>query len=632
MSPSLRDYQRQSVSELHALAGDRHRRATCVLPCGTGKTVVAVEAVRGIDTVVMLVPTVALVEQMVAAWRAADPDRHVIAVCQPHRSTVDVEDDVAVVDFPTTTDADTLAEALTAHPRAVAVATYASAHVAAAAAPTGGWGAAVVDEAHRTAGVDGKPWGLILDDRLFPARRRFFFTATPRQYVPDPDTTDGDGGPVQVASMTNPALYGPLHQPLSTRDAIRDGWLSDYRVAVVAVTSREVRDVLTGHTATSTGEIVDMATAAGQIALSRYAATHPGLSTAMVFTNRVDASRQWADSWEAITRDLPAGARPRGATGCVHIDGTMPPAQRRAALDTLTQVPDGDLRLVSNCRVLAEGVDVPALDAVVFAQPRTSHPDIVQIVGRALRPHPSGPDRKALVVVPVVVDADDYGTDVEDPIATRGFLPVWQVLTALSHEDSALYDGLARARADIDTGRDPRDALADTAQIDLDLDAFPADVAVDVGLRVLRATTTPWATLVARLRDHVHAGGDPNPRAGFCLRDGYPLGQRVRAARAAHAQGRLHPAVERMFQQVPDWSWDATVRTRRGFDEHLALLRQHVATTGVPTVRPYEATTAADGTRVPIGAWVDRQRRRRSLPTDQEQQMAAVLGAGWRRR
>lgn len=351
----------------------------------------------------------------------------------------------------------------------------------------------------------------------------------------------------------------------------------------------------------------------------------------MVFTNRVAASRQWADSWAAITHVLPERHRPRGATGCTHLDGTMAPGQRRAALDTLTGVPDGDLRLVSNCRVLAEGVDVPALDAVVFAQPRTSHPDIVQIVGRALRPHPTGPDRKALVVVPVLVDDDDYGPDVEAPIATRGFLPVWQVLTALAHEDTALYDSLARARADVDTGRDPVDALSDIDHLDLDLSAFPHDAAANIGLRVLRSTTTPWATLVARLRDHVHAGGDTHPRAGYHLRDGYPLGQRVRAARAAHAAGRLHPAVTRMFQQVPGWDWEqpSPGKTRRAFEDYITLLRHHVTTTGVPAVRPYEATTSPDGDRVPIGAWLHRQRRR-DLTPEQEQQLVDVLGSTWR--
>jgi predicted helicase len=71
--------------------------------------------------------------------------------------------------------------------------------------------------------------------------------------------------------------------------------------------------------------------------------------------------------------------------------------------------PGERLCVVSNCRVFAEGVDVPALDAVLFAAPRTSGPDIVQIIGRAIRPHPHGTDHKALVIVPVLLpsDADD---------------------------------------------------------------------------------------------------------------------------------------------------------------------------------------------------------------------------------
>lgn len=638
----LRPYQRSAVDELGALTESGHRRATCVLPCGTGKTLVALTAVTEHPHVVVLVPTVALLEQTIAAWTTRDPERAAMAVCSPRSTTPreagdgdDDDVDVAALSFATTTDPDEVRQHRRDHPRTVTVCTYASAGIAATAAPPGGWDAAVIDEAHRTAGAADKAWGLALDHERFPAQRRYFFTATPRHYEPSEHALDDTGDPAPTASMSNPALYGPIHQPMSLRQAIAGGWLSDYRVALVAVTGDETRAATRGLTVTAAGEPVDLRVAAAQVALARYAATHPGLSTALVFTNRVAHSQEWTRTWGAVTHALPVEHRPRGSTRSTHVDGTMSAVERAAALDTLRGVSAGDLRLVSNCRVLAEGVDLPALDAVVFAEPRTSQPDIVQIVGRALRPHPSGPDRKALIVVPVLVDHDQYGDAVETPVAASGYLPVWQVLTALAHEDSALYRSLVQARADVDTGRaTPLEALSAVDQIDADLARFPLDVAERLSLRVLRSTTSTWSTLLARMSEHVRAGGDPDPRAGFHTRDGYPLGQRVRSARASYAAGTLHPTLARMFtDEVPGWRWEAApARAQvRGFDDYLAALRGHVAATGVPLVRPYEATTVG-GQRVAVGAWVDRQRRNARLTPDQVAALAAVLGPNWRTR
>ena len=40
---------------------------------------------------------------------------------------------------------------------------------------------------------------------------------------------------------------------------------------------------------------------------------------------------------------------------------------------------------ISNCRCLVEGVDVPEVEMIVFADPKRSAIDIVQAAGRALR-------------------------------------------------------------------------------------------------------------------------------------------------------------------------------------------------------------------------------------------------------
>jgi predicted helicase len=62
------------------------------------------------------------------------------------------------------------------------------------------------------------------------------------------------------------------------------------------------------------------------------------------------------------------------------------PAQKEAKLEWLkAEIAPQYLPHLSNVRCLSEGVDVPALDAVLFLTPRNSQVDVVQSVGRVMR-------------------------------------------------------------------------------------------------------------------------------------------------------------------------------------------------------------------------------------------------------
>jgi predicted helicase len=69
-----------------------------------------------------------------------------------------------------------------------------------------------------------------------------------------------------------------------------------------------------------------------------------------------------------------------------HVDGTMGARERTALLDWLKEdAGETTARILSNARCLSEGVDVPALDAILFMHPRKSQIDVVQSVGRVMR-------------------------------------------------------------------------------------------------------------------------------------------------------------------------------------------------------------------------------------------------------
>ncbi|MEO0854440.1 MAG: helicase-related protein, partial [Cyanobacteria bacterium J06648_11] len=68
-----------------------------------------------------------------------------------------------------------------------------------------------------------------------------------------------------------------------------------------------------------------------------------------------------------------------------HIDGSTPAKDRRAILERFST---GETMVLTNCNLVSEGFDLPAIEAVQIARPTQSLALWLQQVGRALRTHP----------------------------------------------------------------------------------------------------------------------------------------------------------------------------------------------------------------------------------------------------
>lgn len=116
-----------------------------------------------------------------------------------------------------------------------------------------------------------------------------------------------------------------------------------------------------------------------------------------------------------------------------HIDGSMNALEKDEHLDWLRAEPDENVcKILFNVRCLSEGVDVPALDAVLFLSPRKSMVDVVQTVGRVMRKAPG--KRRGYVIIPIVTPSGVAPDLVLDN--NKDFDTVWQVLRALRSIDS----------------------------------------------------------------------------------------------------------------------------------------------------------------------------------------------------
>lgn len=132
------------------------------------------------------------------------------------------------------------------------------------------------------------------------------------------------------------------------------------------------------------------------------------------------------------------------------MDGTDD-AKTRAELLEWLQGDDeqGSCRILSNARCLAEGVDVPALDAVLFIHPRKSQIDVVQAVGRVMR-RAEG-KQMGYIILPVGVPAG-----IKPELAlndNKRYRVVWDVLNALRSHDERLDSTINKASLGIDISK-----------------------------------------------------------------------------------------------------------------------------------------------------------------------------------
>lgn len=477
----LREHQQNALAAV--LAGLQGAdRGKLIMACGTGKTFTSLkiaEAVAGAGKrVLFLVPSLSLLSQTLTEWtqESATP-LHSFAVC----SDSDVgkkrtkEDDavqtfVHELRYPATTNPERLAlEMAQRHDGAhmsVVFSTYHSIEVISQAQQRHGLAAfdlIVCDEAHRTTGAtfadeDESAFVKVHDAGFIHASKRLYMTATPRIYG-DSAKVKAEQGTVTLCSMDDEALFGPELFVITFSEAVRRGLLVDYKVIVLSVeeshVSRRLQNLL--KDAENTLKVDDAAKIVGcwkalakqgmdadlhgdeapmkravafcqVIEPSKLAKTHKVSSKniAAMFQDVVEA---YQDSAQADGEEIAT----RLTCEAEHVDGGMNASEKESKLAWLkADAPDNTCRVLSNVRCLSEGVDVPALDAVLFLTPRNSQVDVVQSVGRVMRNAPG--KTRGYVVLPVVIPA---GVEPHDALNdNKTYAVVWQVLQALrSHDD-----------------------------------------------------------------------------------------------------------------------------------------------------------------------------------------------------
>lgn len=346
-------------------ANDNATRAQVLMACGTGKTLVACWSFQGLDvpTVVFLSPSIQVSAQAAASWAKHGTSATVI-VCSDDDPLGD--DRPPELDgVPVTTSTDEIAALLGSRLAWAVFGTYASADKIGTALRAIGATAdlLVCDEAHHLAGRDGKQYGLVLRDDGIAARRRLFFTATPKV------NTRNDPGSV---GMDDHDVFGAEVYRLGFAEAIKERLIADYRILCV-----QVPDGTDLDDPNATDKAIHVAIANE---------VKKGLTCPILFRS----SRKLCDRSADIFRGL-------GIPAAV-VTGEIKVKLRKARIAEM--IAQGGIVLTVDA--LGEGVDVQGFGGAGFIDARSSLIKIVQNVSRALR-NGDDPSKVAAIIVPIVV-------------------------------------------------------------------------------------------------------------------------------------------------------------------------------------------------------------------------------------
>lgn len=467
-------------------------RGKLIMACGTGKTYTALKIAELMlpekGLVLFMVPSISLLGQTLNAW-CADADKPIkgICICSDSKASRkikkdfdDTQDSVIDLAVPATTNPKSIAKQLESYRThdglTVVFSTYQSIEAVRAAQQetlrqtAGSYGTfdlIICDEAHRTTGVklssaDESNFTKIHDADYIKGKKRLYMTATPRLYGENAKAKASEKDAI-LCSMDDESLYGKEFFRVTFSYAVEHGLLTDYKVLVLTVNEDDlpanildkIRDpnnselnfddtskligIINGLSKIIRGDkgitwatdpVVMRRAIAFCSSIGNVASPGTSVNTAKVFPEICEKYRDSLDP-EERERVVEVSAR--------HIDGSMNSQQRNEQLSWLADdnLDENECRVLTNVRCLSEGIDVPALDAVLFLSSRNSQVDVVQSVGRVMRNFRKGqPDEKkyGYIIIPIVVPSDVTPEQALDNNAY--FATVWSILNALRSHDN----------------------------------------------------------------------------------------------------------------------------------------------------------------------------------------------------
>jgi superfamily II DNA or RNA helicase len=427
-------------------------RGKVIMPCGTGKSLTAFWIANKLKarSVLIAVPSLALLQQTLKVWTreyliaGIKPDW--LCVCSDQTVSDDQDDFVSNIyelGIDVTTDKNEIKKFLKSKANIkVVFTTYQSGKVTSLGAKGFTFDLGIMDEAHKTVGLGSKPMAHLIHQKNIKIKYRLFMTATERLFRGDKE---------EYLSMDDSRDYGDLIYQLSFKEAIeaKPPIIADYKIITFGISEPEIEAVYNDNKFIKIKKEIDDIKArefATALAL-RKAIKKLGIRNAISFHSSIRRANNFKAQQELISKVYPE----YGNLKAFHVSGDMPTNQRSSQMREFAETKG----LMTNARCLTEGVDLPAIDCVVFTDPKKSKVDIVQAAGRALRLSPG--KKFGYILIPLIIPENENATEAAKDTA---FEEIVATIRALATQDSRIIEYLrAVSSGTIPKGGSPVDGI-----------------------------------------------------------------------------------------------------------------------------------------------------------------------------
>ncbi len=337
----------------------------------------------------------------------------------------------------------------------------------------------ICDEAHRTVGAmystnerdDKNAFTLCHSDKNIKAKKRLYMTATPKVYSESSKAKAKEKDNV-IYSMDDEEIFGEEIYTLNFSKAIALDLLTDYKVIILAVR----KENLSGVTNSVNQKISQLKAEGTKLDkklinnefVCKIVGTHKGLAKqdlivlneknkedhnlqnqydtapsqrAINFCKSIQTSKNIKDSFETIMEcydeELKKKSFKNLKISIDHIDGTMNCKDRLEKLEELNEFQPNTCKVLSNAKCLSEGVDVPALDSIVFFDGKSAMVDIIQAVGRVMRKAKC--KKRGYIILPIALEESEI-ENLDEAVNNTNFKNIWKVIKALRSHDPSLVD------------------------------------------------------------------------------------------------------------------------------------------------------------------------------------------------
>lgn len=527
-----------------------NNRGKVISACGTGKTLTSLwimEQLNNINTVLFVVPNLSLISQTLKEWstQASSPFSY-ICVCSDCTVSNGIDDNsnsIAELPFLVTTNPENICEFLRhkSNFKKIIFSTYQSLDALAFAINDIDFcfDLGIFDEAHRTAGAKNSSCFMYgLEDEYIKIAKRLFMTATERIVTTRIKNSLKDTE-YEIYSMDDESVYGPVFSRLSFGEAINNGIISDYNVVIACVKSSEYLSLInTNRIVTSNdNRIIDIVNLTKQIILVK-AYEELGIGKVISYHQNVNKAKAFIKDDYLKNMLIDCLSLSRDEIYCGHVNGEMSAKEKYIKFNAFENHP---FSILTNARCLTEGVDIPAIDAVYFSDPRSSTIDIIQAVGRSLRIS----DKKVIpnqsfIIIPIIIP--DEVNSIKD-CDCKLFETLHCVVQALRDQDSRLADIIDDLNLSIATNGTTQNKLNDKIKIIAPQSINYNDLFDNISLRIAEVNKEPTENKIRYVIEHVH-----NARASSFVRRFRTMGDMTAEA---YRDSLVIPTIQ-LFKNVDD--------------------------------------------------------------------------------